>query len=63
MDKLLKKNEGFHKDIEKAKEEILKAENSVQQNLKDQEMKRAEIEGQKEVRDMIQKKLQSVGKE
>ena len=55
--------QGYHKDIEKAKEAILKAENAIQQNIKDQEMKRAEVQGQKEIMEMVQKKLNEVGKE
>ena len=63
LEKLIKKNKGYHKDIEKAKEAILKAENAIQQNIKDQEMKRAEVQGQKEIMEMVQKKLNEVGKE
>ena len=53
LEKLIKKNKGYHKDIEKAKEAILKAENAIQQNIKDQEMKRAEVQGQKEIMEML----------
>ena len=62
LEKLIKKNEGYHKDIEKAKEAILKAENAIAQNLKDQEAKRQEIQGQQGVIGEVQEKLNSVGK-
>lgn len=47
LNKLIKKNEGFHKDIEKAKEAIAKKEKEIEENLKEQEEKKAEIEAQK----------------
>ena len=60
--KLDKKNEGFHKDIEKAKDAIAKAEREIEDNLKEQEKKNKEIEAQKEKVGAVKKELGNVGK-
>ncbi len=62
LNKLVKKNENLHKDIEKAKETIAKKEKEIEQNLKDQEAKKADIEKQKETIQQTTLKLTSVGK-
>lgn len=62
LNKLVKKNESLHKDIEKAKETIAKKEKEIEQNLKDQEAKKVDIEKQKETIQQTTLKLTSVGK-
>lgn len=59
---LVKDNEGYHKDIERAKERIAKAEANIEQNLIDQENTQKEIEGQMEVVEKVKEKLENVGK-
>ena len=62
MGKLVKKNTGYHKDIEKAEEKIRKAEENIEKNLNEQDELQAELIKQKEVLDMIIDKLNNVGK-
>lgn len=62
MGKLIKKNSGYHKDIEKAEDKIRKAEENIEKNLNDQDSKQAELLQQKEVLDLIIDKLNTVGK-
>lgn len=62
LDKLVKKNQGFHKDIKKAEEAIIKAEKNIDENVINQESKKIEIEEQKAALLKIQEKLKAVGK-
>lgn len=62
LSKLEKKNQDLLNDIEKAKETIRKAEAQIETNLKDQEMKREEIEGQEKTVDKVSDKMNKVGK-
>lgn len=62
MDKLVKKNNGYHKDIEKAEDKIREAEENIEKNLNEQDETQAEMIKQKEILDMIVDKLNSVGK-
>ena len=62
LNKLVKKNEGFHRDIDKANEAIVKAEKNIEQNVIDQENKRIEIEEQKAALLKVQERLMAVGK-
>lgn len=63
LSRLIKKNEGYHRDIEKAKESILKAEKNIENNVIAQEDKRIEIEEQKAILLKVQEKLMAVGKD
>lgn len=63
MGKLVKKNAGYHKDIEKAEDKIRKAEENIEKNLNDQDEMQAELIKQKEILDMIVEKLNNVGKD
>jgi len=63
MGKLVKKNEGYHKDIEKAEDKIRKAEENIEKNLNEQDEMQAEMIKQKEVLEMIAEKLNNIGKE
>jgi len=62
MNKLIKKNAGYHKDIEKAENKIRKAEENIEKNLNDQDEIQAELIKQKEVLDMIVEKFNNIGK-
>lgn len=62
MKKLQKKNQNLHKDIEKAKELIIKKEKEIEDNLKSQEEKKIEMEGQREKIQQTTVKLTNVGK-
>ena len=62
MGKLIKKNAGYHKDIEKAENKIRKAEENIEKNLNDQDEIQAELIKQKEVLDMIVEKFNNIGK-
>lgn len=57
MKKLKKANEKYHRNIEKAKEAIAKAEAGIVQNVKDQENATKEIELQRVAVDNVRKKL------
>jgi len=57
--KLLKKNEGYHKDIEKAKKTIADKEKEIEENLRLQEEMQAKIEAQK---GKIQSTTEDLGK-
>ncbi len=63
LTKLEKKNKGYHEDIEDAKEDIIKAEKNIEQNLKDQDDARVLIAKQKEMLEEIIGRLNNVGKE
>ena len=62
MNKLIKKNAGYHKDIEKAENKIRKAEENIEKNLNDQDEIQEELIKQKEVLDMIVEKFNNIGK-
>ena len=62
LKKLIKQNENFHKDINKAKEAIAKAEAGIEQNTSDQEAKNNEIEDQKSKIEELKQALKTVGK-
>lgn len=63
MEKLVKKNQGYHKDIEKAEEKIRKAEENIEKNLVEQDNAKVENEKQKKVLEALIEKLNNVGKE
>lgn len=63
LTKLKKDNENYHKEIEKAKEKILKMEANIVENTKDQEMTTAKIEDQEGSVEMVRGKLNSIGKQ
>lgn len=60
--KLKKQNDGYHQDIEKAKQKIAEAEKNIEQNIIDQANKNKEIEGQKKTVETVTTKLNSIGK-
>jgi translation initiation factor 2B subunit (eIF-2B alpha/beta/delta family) len=62
MKKLMRDNESLHKIIEQATERIAKAELDIEQNLKDQESKKSEIETQRNTVKEVQQKVDKVGK-
>ena len=62
LDKLEKKNRGYHDDIEKAKEAIRKAESEIERNLQDQSNKKLEIENQRKKVSAVSDKMNRVGK-
>lgn len=63
LDKLIKKNAGFHKDIEKAKAEIIQKERDVEVNLADQEQNQKEVEAKRENIRNVTLKLSKIGKD
>lgn len=63
LKKLQDKNEGFHRDIEKAKEAIAKAEKNIEENLKQQEIKREEIKAKEKDIEKVTMRLNNLGKE
>jgi hypothetical protein len=62
LDRLGKLNDGYHDDIERAKQRIAEAETDIEQNLIDQENKKEEINNQEGVIEETQKRLEDVGK-
>ena len=60
--RLKKQNDGYHMDIEKAKQKIAEAEKNIEQNIIDQANKTNEIEGQKKTVETVTTKLNSIGK-
>lgn len=62
QEKLEKANKGYHNDIEKAKKQIVEAEENIEQNLKDQEAKQIEIKNQMKLVEEVTERLNSVGK-
>lgn len=62
MGKLVKKNNGYHQDIEKAENKIREAEENIEKNLNDQDEMQTELIKQKEILEMIIEKLNNVGK-
>ena len=60
--KLQKQNDGYHEDIEKAKQKIVEAEKNIEQNVVDQDNKTKEITGQKKVVEQVTDKLNNIGK-
>lgn len=57
LKKLVKANEGYHKDIEKAEQAIVKAKENIEVNLQEQENSQGLIESQKEVIQEVKKRL------
>ena len=57
LKKLVAANQRYHKDIERAKEAIKKAEADIEQNIKAQEATSIKIESQEKVIQTVQKKL------
>ena len=57
MDRLKKKNEGYHKDIQKAKDAIAKAEKNIEENEKDQKEQTSVIESQNKALQALKEKL------
>lgn len=62
LSKLEGKNSDYHEDIEKANKKIAEAEQSIEQNLRDQDAKREEIEKQKQMVESVAEALNNVGK-
>ena len=62
-EKLKKENIDLHKDIENYKQKIKKAEADIVTNDKDQERSKAAIEAQTKIVEIVQTKLNNVGKE
>lgn len=60
--RLKKQNDGYHEDIEKAKQKIAEAEKNIEQNILDQANKNKEIDGQKKTVETVTTKLNSIGK-
>lgn len=60
--KLQKDNEGYHKDIEKAKDAIKKAEEQIAQNVKDQAKTQEDIKNQRIKLEEVQQRLGSLKK-
>lgn len=57
MNKLKKKNDGYHKDIEKAKKAIAKAEENIEENEREQLEQESLMEDQKKKLEAIREKL------
>lgn len=57
LKKLKKKNDGYHKDIEKAKKAIAKAEDNIEENEKQQENQAELIEKQMKALEAVKDKL------
>jgi len=57
MGKLKKKNSGYHKDIEKAKDAIVKAENNIEENERAQKEQTSLIESQQKALQALKEKL------
>ncbi len=62
MSKLEKKNKNLHNDIEKYNEKIRKAEMDIEENLRQQDDKRVEIEEQTKSVEEIIERLNNVGR-
>lgn len=62
LERLKRLNEGYHKDIEQAKERIAQAEINIEENIVDQENKVKEIEGQEIKVEEVRERLENVGK-
>ncbi len=62
LSKLEKKNKKLHDDIEKFKKKIAEAEADIQQNLKDQDAAKEDIEGQKVKVSELKDAYNSIGK-
>ena len=60
--KLTKQNDNLHRDIEKAKDAIAKAEKEIVDNVKNQDKKNKEIETQKEKLGTVKEALKNIGK-
>lgn len=58
--KLVTENENLHKDIEKYKEKIVKAEDDIKTNLSNQETKKKEVEEQVKVVEGLNTKLKGI---
>ena len=59
LKKLMRLNEGYHRDIEKAKERIAKAEADIEQNIIDQKNTREAITGQEKVVKAVKGRLEN----
>lgn len=62
LEKLEKKNGNYHNDIKKAEEKIREAEEKIEVNLKDQDMKREEVEAQVKIVEQVVTKYNNIGK-
>ncbi len=60
LDKLKKDKDGYHKDIEEAKQKIAEAEANIEQNIKDQASTETAIEIQDKVINKIKERLKSL---
>lgn len=60
LKKLEKDNDGYHRDIVKARELIAEREADIEQNLQDQANKEAEIDTQKQVVNKVEEKIDSI---
>lgn len=60
LDKLLRQNEGFHKDIEKAEQAIITAKENIENNLLEQESTNEMITAQKEAVEAVKKRLSEI---
>ncbi|MCR9286546.1 MAG: hypothetical protein NXI23_04050 [Bacteroidetes bacterium] len=57
LKKLVRLNENYHKDIEKAEQAIVKAKENIKVNLQEQENSQGLIESQKEAVEAVKKRL------
>ena len=57
MDKLKKKNNSYFKDIEKAKDAIVRAEKNIENNIRDQKEQESFIESQQNALQILKEKL------
>jgi hypothetical protein len=57
MDKLKKKNNSYFKDIEKAKDAIVRAEKNIENNIRDQKEQESLIESQQNALQILKEKL------
>ncbi len=62
MADLVKDNKDYHQDIEEGKAKILKAENNIITNVKDQELTKTLIGTQTKTVETVQMKLNNIGK-
>jgi hypothetical protein len=60
MQKLRKDNDGYHKDIETAREKIMKAEANIEKNIQDQELAQQEIIAQQGIVESVRDSLNTV---
>ncbi len=60
LKKLIRQNEGYHKDIEKAEQAILTAKENIEVNIQEQENTNQLIEAQKEAVEAVRKRLSEI---